>query len=157
MNKAAEVKYLLQFFAQSQEDQWEQIPQSLSLVWVETGPVDAPTDKPLKILVLILYSHFYTCPDEFTDAYDLMEEIRVVFEWMTELGKYDLFDNTNAEEFALNSYNLIWKVVRRLCLLTLDCPSVQQYEGELLSFEYFMQTYCSPISPEEYQQWTKGQ
>jgi hypothetical protein len=157
MTPAIEVKYLLRFFAQSQEEQWAQIPQSLSPVWVDTGHVDAPTDKPLKVLGLILYSHLNGAPSEFEKAYDILDDLRAVLDWMTELGSDEIlgvFDSTDAEAFESNSYNNIWKVVRRLCRLALACPCVQQCEGAELSLGYFLETYTFPISQEEFQQWT---
>jgi hypothetical protein len=156
MNEAAEVKYLLKFFSQPREAQWEQIPAFLAPVWVSTGPVDTHANQPLKVLGLILYSHVESIPEEFEDAYDILGELRVILFWMIELGHDEVFDTTDAEDFEYGSYSPIWKVVRRLCRLALECPSVQRCEEGSLSFAYFLQTYCMPVSLEEYQQWTKG-
>lgn len=153
MSETSELKYLLRFFSQPREAQWEQLPASFAPVWVSTGHVDTDANQPLKVLGLILYSHLNGAPKEFEDAYNILDDLRAVLDWMTERGKDSEFDNTDAEAFEANSYNNIWKVVRRLCRLALECPSVQQCEEGSLSFADFVRTYCSPVSPEEFQGW----
>lgn len=156
MRETAELKYLLRFFSQLREAQWEQLPASFAPVWISTGPVDTHANQPLKILSLMLFSHVESIPEEFEDAYDILGELRVLLFWMIELGFDSVFDTTDAEDFEYGSYSPIWKIVRRLCRLALECPSVQRCEEGALSFAYFVQTYCSLMSPEEYQQCPKG-
>jgi hypothetical protein len=155
MKQDTEVKSLLQFFAQSRDEQKAQLPPSIPKVWVDThGMIDTPTHKPAHLLVLVLYSHLCKAFEEFADANDLLVEIGGLLLWMIEKGRDSDFDYADEEVGTVDSYDTIWKVLRRLCRLALACPSVQQHERAELSFQYFLETYTSPIPQEEFQQWT---
>lgn len=156
--KALEVKSLLRFFAQAREDKWAQIPEWGAPVRIDVGEVPGATDRPLLVLALTLSSHLRSCPEEFADEAELMADIRGVLIWLHDLGTEDDFEYDEDEgRVIVESYVPLWSVLRRLCSLALECPSVRRYDGAALSVQYFVETYTYPLSQEELSQWSQRQ
>jgi hypothetical protein len=143
MLEAQEINYLLRFFSQPQEVQWQQVPDRIAPVWVDTGGVEAATEHPIRLLSLILYARLNRGPRDFDDgAFAILDEIRVLIgDWMLE-SPYDVIFTKRQEPDQLD---LIWRILSRLCSIALSYQSVAKFSAEGISLRYMLEKYTHPI------------
>jgi len=146
MDKKEEIIYLLHFFSQPQAQQWKEIPDTLAPVWVRVGNMEAATDKPIRLLSMVLADHLNGCCDNFPpDAIEVTDEIRVLLTyWMLESPHDHIF----AKRDESDQLDYIWGILSRLCqeaLNKVEYPPVKD-----ICFEHFVKNYSHPINTQEF-------
>jgi hypothetical protein len=142
----SEMFYLLNFFALTQLEQWENIPDDFTPAWVEmNGSCQCNIYDPITFLTLALVgqceSVFYFNILEEESKNVLFYELKTLLDLMYESLSH-LFPKRSESE--LSDYDRIWLVVSRMCKIALSCENWGKYQIQNLSFDYFIQKYAYP-------------
>ncbi|MEL4897495.1 hypothetical protein [Crocosphaera sp. Alani8] len=145
----SEIFYLLNFFSQTQLEQWSQVPESFPPIWVETGCIHCNVDNSIRFFTYVFIGRIDLIPlfsvlNKKTKNI-LHDEIKVLLDyWMTEF--YD-FIFLKREELELSDIDKIWLILSRLCKIALSYEDWKRYPINELSFEYFLAKYTHPYDP----------
>lgn len=145
----SEIFYFLNFFSQTQLEQWSQVPEFFSPVWVEIGCIHCNVDNSIRFFTYVFIGRIDLIPlfsvlNKKTKNI-LHDEIKVLLDyWMTEF--YD-FIFLKREELELSDIDKIWLILSRLCKIALSYEDWKKYPINELSFEYFLEKYTHPYDP----------
>jgi hypothetical protein len=143
----SEMFYLLNFFALTQLEQWENIPDEFTPAWVEmNGSCHCNVRDPILFLSLALVGQiesvfsFNIFEEETKNV--LFYELKTLLDWMN--NSFFDFIFLKRPESELSDIDRIWLVVSRMCKIASNYENWDRYEIENLSFEHFVKKYAYP-------------
>jgi hypothetical protein len=151
----SEIFYLLNFFSQTQLQQWEGVPDKFTPAWVEIGSIQCNTDNSIHFLALILSGRIYLNGFLNIDDSPFCEKMRnllfyeiggLLDDWILAICNIDFIFLKRPENEIMDN-DRIWLIVSRLCKIALSYEDWNQYEIDELSFDYFVKKYTSPYDP----------
>lgn len=148
----SEIYYLLNFFSQTQLEQWKQVPDYFPRIWVELGSIQCNADSSILFLTLILSGRVdLNFVDPFCYAFNeemksILHEIDALLEDWILNTYYDSIFLKRPEDEIMNP-DRIWLILSRLCKIALSCEDWDKYQVNELSFEYFVEKYTYPYDP----------
>jgi hypothetical protein len=150
---SSEIYYLLYFFSQSQNEQWNQVPDDFTPCWVDVHHCNAET--PILFLALVfsgifgvMYPYPYKFSDEFLDFINC-EIFGLLDSWMIDSGCYEYVFTKRPENSEHGHFGAdrIWVVLSRLCKIALNYDDWEKYSIKQLSFEHFVEKYATDYDP----------
>jgi hypothetical protein len=145
----SEIFYLLNFFSQTQQQQWNQVPDDFPPKWVEIGSIHCNVDNSIYFLACVFIGRidlitFFTSLNEETKNI-LHYEIKGLLDyWMTEFYSFIFLKR---EESELSDIDNIWLILSRLSKIALSYEDWDKYKINELSFAYFVEKYTRPYDP----------
>ncbi len=149
----SEIFYLLNFFSQTQQEQWNRVPDDFPPRWVELGNVQCNADSSILFLTLIFFGRIYLNPLE-TYCYTFNEKMKCILyeilalldDWILAIPNYDFIFLKRSEDEIMNP-DRIWLILSRLCKIALGYEDWEKYQINELSFEDFVEEYTHPYDP----------
>jgi hypothetical protein len=148
----SEIFYLLNFFSQTQVEQWDQVPDNFSPAWVEVGGIQCNADSSILFMTLMLSGriylnslepHIYTFNEKMKSI--LYEIVGLLDDWIINT-QYDFIFFKRTEDEIMNP-DRVWLILSRLCKIALGHEDWKKYQIKELSFEYFVEKYTYPYEP----------
>lgn len=149
----SEIFYLLNFFSQTQQEQWKRVPDDFPPRWVELGSIHCNADSSIFFLTLIFDGRIELQPLE-PYCYIFNEEMRCIlyeihallYDWILAIPNYDFIFLKRSEDEIMDT-DRIWLILSRLCKIALSYEDWNKYQINELSFDYFVEKYTRPYDP----------
>ncbi|WP_009633644.1 hypothetical protein [Synechocystis sp. PCC 7509] len=148
----SEIFYLLNFFSQTQVEQWDRVPSDFSPAWVEIGDIQCNADSSIFFLTLMLSGRVYL---NFLEPHihifnenmkSILYEIGgLLDDWIINTY-YDFIFLKRTEDEIMNP-DRIWLILSRLCKIALGYEDWGKYQIDELSFDYFVKNYTHSYDP----------
>lgn len=152
----SEIFFLLNFFSQTQLEQWNQVPDDFPPRWVELGSIHCNADSSILFLTLILSGRMdLNCVEPYFSIFNTFEEElqcilyeigSLLNDWILAIPNYDFIFLKRSEDEIMNP-DRIWLILSRLCKIALSYENWDKYHINKLLFEYFVVNYTRPYDP----------
>src|SRR5262249_30884973 len=144
-----QLRFLLEFFAKSQQDQWREIPTLDHPVLVRGTDFEFATKMPLRVAAAVLVLLLRETTASSATTAEVLEEMRVlVYPWMMESTRLEIFSKREEPEEA----DVIWRTLSRLCRLALNDPQFSGLVPSAVTLAELVEEYSAPLNPEEWAQ-----